>query len=102
MCIPPRARANVLGIVNAMASAIVVYFMDVSFVVYIGDNRTLTIKFFFSAIEAANEDMSLPPLSIEQGLFRSNDEMRREQGELIGDSSAPAEKVPNDCKRRDE
>jgi hypothetical protein len=33
-----------------MASAIVVYFMVVSFVVYIGDNRTLTIKFFFSAI----------------------------------------------------
>jgi uncharacterized membrane protein YkgB len=50
MCIPPRARANVLGIVNAMASAIVVYFMVVSFVVYIGDNRTLTIKLFFSAI----------------------------------------------------
>ena len=50
ICIPPRARANVLGIVNAMASAIVVYFMIVSFVVYIGDNRTLTIKFFFSAI----------------------------------------------------
>ena len=50
ICTPPRARANVLGIVNAMASAIVVYFMIVSFVVYIGDNRTLTIKFFFSAI----------------------------------------------------
>ena len=50
ICIPPRARANVLGIVNAMASAIVVYFMIVSFIVYIGDNRTLTIKFFFSAI----------------------------------------------------
>ena len=53
ICIPPRARANVLGIVNAMASAIVVYFMVVSIVsciVYIGDNRTLTIKFFFSAI----------------------------------------------------
>ena len=54
MCIPPRARANVLGIVNAMASAIVVYFMVISFVVYVGDNRTPTIKFFFSAIEAAN------------------------------------------------
>ena len=39
-----------LGIVNARASAIVVYFMVVSFVVYVGDNRTLTIKFFFSAI----------------------------------------------------
>jgi hypothetical protein len=60
MCIPPRARANVLGIVNAMASAIVVYFMVVSFVVYIGDNRTLTIKFFFSAIEAAKETQLLP------------------------------------------
>jgi len=54
MCIPPRARANVLGIVNAMASAIVVYFMAISFVVYVGDNRTPAIKFFFSAIEAAN------------------------------------------------
>jgi len=32
-----------------------VYFMVVSFVVYIGDNRTLTIKFFFSAMDAANE-----------------------------------------------
>jgi hypothetical protein len=52
ICIPPRARANVLGIVNAMASAIVVYFMivsNVSCVDHIGDNRTLTIKFFFSA-----------------------------------------------------
>jgi hypothetical protein len=27
MCIPPRASANVLGTVNAIASAIVVYFM---------------------------------------------------------------------------
>ena len=53
MCIPPRARANVLGIVNAMASAIVVYFMVISFVVYVGDNRTRTTKFFFSAIDAA-------------------------------------------------
>jgi hypothetical protein len=60
MCIPPRARANVLGIVNAMASAIVVYFMVVSFVVYVGYNRTLTIKFFFSAIEAAKETQLLP------------------------------------------
>jgi hypothetical protein len=43
-----------------MASAIVVYFMVVSFVVYVGDNRTLTIKFFFSAIEAARETQLLP------------------------------------------
>jgi hypothetical protein len=34
--------------------------MVVSFVVYIGDNRTLTIKFFFSAIEAAKETQLLP------------------------------------------
>jgi hypothetical protein len=53
MCIPPRANANVLGRANAIASAIVVSFMVVSFVVEIGDNRTDTIKFFFSAIEAA-------------------------------------------------
>ena len=37
MCIPPpcppRASANVLGTVNAIASAIVVYFMIVSFFV---------------------------------------------------------------------
>jgi hypothetical protein len=31
MCIPPRASANVLGTVNAIASAIVVSFMVVSF-----------------------------------------------------------------------
>ena len=31
MCIPPRASANVLGTVNAIASAIVVIFMVVSF-----------------------------------------------------------------------
>jgi hypothetical protein len=53
MLIPPRASANVLGRANAMASAIVVSFMVGSFVVQIGDNRTGTIKFFFSAIEAA-------------------------------------------------
>ena len=57
MCIPPpwppRASANVLGTVNAIASAIVVYFMAISFTCEIGDDRTLTTKFFFSAIEAA-------------------------------------------------
>jgi hypothetical protein len=57
MCIPPpwppRASANVLGTVNAIASAIVVYFMVISFTREIGDDRTLTIKFFFSAIEAS-------------------------------------------------
>jgi hypothetical protein len=50
MCIPPpppRASANVLGTVNAIASAIVVYFMAISFTCDIGDDRTLTTKFFF-------------------------------------------------------
>jgi hypothetical protein len=51
MCIPPpwppRASANVLGTVNAIASAIVVYFMVISFTCEIGDDRTLTTKFFF-------------------------------------------------------
>ena len=57
MCIPlpwpPRASANVLGTVNAIASAIVVYFMAISFDREIGNDRTLTTKFFFSAIEAS-------------------------------------------------
>ena len=53
MLIPPRASANVLGRANAIASAIVASFMVVSFFAKIGDNRTDTIKFFFSAIEAA-------------------------------------------------
>ena len=57
MCIPPpwppRASANVLGTVNAIASAIVVYFIPISFTCEIGDDRTLTTKCFFSAIEAA-------------------------------------------------
>jgi hypothetical protein len=57
MCIPPpwppRASANVLRTVNAIASAIVVYFMAISFTCEICDDRTLTSKFFFSAIEAA-------------------------------------------------
>jgi hypothetical protein len=52
MLIPPRARANVLGRVNAIASAIVVILIVVSFVDYIGDNHIDTIKFFFSATEA--------------------------------------------------
>jgi hypothetical protein len=47
MCIPPRASANVLGTVNAIASAIVVYFMAISFTCEIGDDRTLTTKIFF-------------------------------------------------------
>jgi hypothetical protein len=49
MCIPPRASANVLGTVNvnAIASAIVVYFMAISFACEIGDDRTLTTKLFF-------------------------------------------------------
>jgi hypothetical protein len=47
MCIPPRASANVLGTVNAIASAIVVYFMAISFACEIGDDRTLTTKIFF-------------------------------------------------------
>jgi hypothetical protein len=51
MCIPPpwptRASANVLGTVNAIASAIVVYFMAISFSYEIGDDRILTTKFFF-------------------------------------------------------
>ena len=49
MCIPPptpRASANVLGTVNAIASAIVVYFMAISFTSEIGDDRTLTTKYF--------------------------------------------------------
>jgi hypothetical protein len=53
MCIPPRASANVLGTVKAIASAIVVSFMVISFVLRLRDNRTVAIKFFFSAIEAA-------------------------------------------------
>ena len=50
MCMPPwppRASANVLGTVNAIASAIVVYFMAISFTCEIGDDRTLTTKLFF-------------------------------------------------------
>jgi hypothetical protein len=43
----------VLGRANAIASAIIVSFMVVSFVVQIRDNRADTIKFFFSAMEAA-------------------------------------------------
>jgi hypothetical protein len=43
----------VLGRANAIASAIVVSFMVVSFVVEIRDNTADTIKFFFSAIGAA-------------------------------------------------
>jgi hypothetical protein len=43
----------VLGTVNAIASAIVVYFMAISFTREIGDDRTLTTNFFFSAIEAS-------------------------------------------------
>jgi hypothetical protein len=37
----------VLGTVNAIASAIVVYFMAISFTCEIGDDRTLATKFFF-------------------------------------------------------
>jgi hypothetical protein len=33
--------------VNAIASAIVVYFMAISFACEIGDDRTLTTKLFF-------------------------------------------------------
>jgi hypothetical protein len=51
--IPPFASAYVLGRANVMASAIVVSFMIVSFVVSVGDKRTDTIKIFFSATEAA-------------------------------------------------
>ena len=47
MWIPPCASANVLGTVNAIASAIVVYSMAISFTCEIGDDRTLTTKFFF-------------------------------------------------------
>jgi hypothetical protein len=39
---------------------------------------------------------------IEEGPFRIHDEMWRDQDAPIGDSSAPAEQVPNDRKRRDE
>jgi hypothetical protein len=31
-----------------------VYFMVISFIIYVGDNHTPTIKFFVSTIEAAN------------------------------------------------
>ena len=53
MCIPPptpRASANVLGTVNAIASAIVVNFMAISFTCEIGDDRTLTTKYFFRRV----------------------------------------------------
>jgi hypothetical protein len=53
MCIPPRASANVLGTVNAIASAIVVYFMAISFTCEIGDDRTLTTKCFFRRAKGA-------------------------------------------------
>jgi hypothetical protein len=60
MCIPPpwppRASANVLGTVNAIASAIVVYFMAISFTCEIGDDRTLTTKFFFRRAKGARSD----------------------------------------------
>jgi hypothetical protein len=52
MLIPPRARANVLGRVNAIASAIVVILIVVSFVDQTGDNHLDTIEFVFSATEA--------------------------------------------------
>jgi hypothetical protein len=38
----------VLAIVNAMAGAIVLYFIVISLVFYVGENRTPTIKFVFS------------------------------------------------------
>ena len=53
MCIPPRASANVLGTVNAIASAIVVYFMAISFTCEIGDDRTLTTNYFFRRARGA-------------------------------------------------
>jgi hypothetical protein len=40
--------------------------------------------------------------SFEEGLLRINDEMWRQQDELIGDRSTPAEHVPNDPERREE
>ena len=66
MPIPPRASANVLGRANAIANAIVVSFMVVSFVVQIRDNRTDTIKFSFSAIEAAELFTSRRALLLQQ------------------------------------
>jgi hypothetical protein len=52
MPIPPRASANELGRANAITSAIVVSFMAFSFLFQIRVNRTDTIKFVFTAIEA--------------------------------------------------
>jgi hypothetical protein len=45
---------------------------------------------------------SSPQESFEEGPFRINDEMWRKRDEPIGDSSTPAEQVPNNRKRRDE
>jgi hypothetical protein len=49
----------------------------------------------------ARREPSASQESSEQGLFRINDEMRREQDEPIEDRPAPAEHVPNDRKRGD-
>jgi hypothetical protein len=58
--------------------------------------------FFLIAGLILRRESSSPQESIEEGPFRINDEMWRQQDERIGDSSAPAEQVPNDRKRRDE
>jgi hypothetical protein len=65
----PCASANVLVRAKAVASAIVVTFMTISFLSQIGDHRTVTIKIFFSAIEAAKLFTSRRALMLQQSSF---------------------------------
>jgi hypothetical protein len=64
ICIPPCARANVLGRAKAITSAIVVTFMVVSFQDYIGDNRTGTTKILFSAIAVHISQSGTAPVQV--------------------------------------
>jgi len=69
ICPGTCASASVLVRVSAVASAIVVTFMTISFLSQIGDHRTVTIKIFFSAIEAAKLFTSRRALMLQQSSF---------------------------------
>jgi hypothetical protein len=60
-----------------------------------------TIFFLIVGLILGREPSS-PQESIEQGPFRIHDEMWRDQDAPIGDSSAPAEHVPDDGRRHDQ
>jgi hypothetical protein len=58
--------------------------------------------FLLIVVLTLRREPSSPQESFEQGPFQIHDEMWRDQDAPIGDSSAPAEQVPNDRERRDE